>query len=254
MCVTTSRWWSRSCSRSGTSANASAAGDRRHRSCQIRNLDASYGTVQVLFDVALDVNRGEVLALLGTNGAGKSTLLRVVSGLLVSPPWRRAPRRPHDHLRRSGHPSRPRHRAGAGGKAMFPSLDRAARTSRAAAHSVERPLGRRPRRPRTSTCSPRCVRTSIGPRPPPLRRTAADARVGQGARAGATVAADRRALARARAARRPGAARRRRRAEGAGHDDGDRRTIAQRRARARRPRRLHGEGRSPLRRSGAGAA
>ncbi|MHB8465654.1 MAG: MFS transporter [Acidimicrobiales bacterium] len=48
---------------------------------QIRNLDFSYGLVQVLFDVDLDVWEGEVLALLGTNGAGKSTLLRVVSGL-----------------------------------------------------------------------------------------------------------------------------------------------------------------------------
>ena len=49
----------------------------------VRNLDCSYGRVQVLFDVAFDVHRGEILALLGTNGAGKSTLLRVVSGLLV---------------------------------------------------------------------------------------------------------------------------------------------------------------------------
>jgi ABC-type branched-subunit amino acid transport system ATPase component/sugar phosphate permease len=48
---------------------------------QVRNLDYSYGPVQVLFDVALDVRRGEVLALLGTNGAGKSTVLRVISGL-----------------------------------------------------------------------------------------------------------------------------------------------------------------------------
>ena len=48
---------------------------------QIRHLDYSYGPVQVLFDVNLDVRRGEVLALLGTNGAGKSTLLRAVSGL-----------------------------------------------------------------------------------------------------------------------------------------------------------------------------
>ena len=48
---------------------------------QVRNLDFSYGPVQVLFDVSLEVARGEALALLGTNGAGKSTLLRAVSGL-----------------------------------------------------------------------------------------------------------------------------------------------------------------------------
>ena len=48
---------------------------------QVRNLDFSYGPVQVLFDVDLEVQRGEVLALLGTNGAGKSTLLRAISGL-----------------------------------------------------------------------------------------------------------------------------------------------------------------------------
>ena len=50
---------------------------------QVRDLDFSYGQVQVLFDVNLDVFPGEVLALLGTNGAGKSTLLRVVSGLVL---------------------------------------------------------------------------------------------------------------------------------------------------------------------------
>ena len=50
---------------------------------QVRNLDFSYGTVQVLFDVSIEVARGETLALLGTNGAGKSTLLRVISGLGV---------------------------------------------------------------------------------------------------------------------------------------------------------------------------
>jgi ABC-type branched-subunit amino acid transport system ATPase component/predicted MFS family arabinose efflux permease len=48
---------------------------------QVHNLDYSYGPVQVLFDVTLEVRRGEVLALLGTNGAGKSTLLRAISGL-----------------------------------------------------------------------------------------------------------------------------------------------------------------------------
>lgn len=46
-----------------------------------RNLDFSYGQLQVLFGVDFSVDDGEMVALLGTNGAGKSTLLRVVSGL-----------------------------------------------------------------------------------------------------------------------------------------------------------------------------
>jgi ABC-type branched-subunit amino acid transport system ATPase component/MFS family permease len=50
---------------------------------QCANIDFSYGTVQVLFDVNFEVHRGECVALLGTNGAGKSTILRVVSGLEV---------------------------------------------------------------------------------------------------------------------------------------------------------------------------
>ena len=48
---------------------------------EIRDLDFSYGPMQVLFGVSLDVGEGEVLALLGTNGAGKSTVLRAVTGL-----------------------------------------------------------------------------------------------------------------------------------------------------------------------------
>ena len=49
-------------------------------SCE--DVDASYGQIQVLFGVHLQVQEGEMLALLGTNGAGKSTVLRVVAGLL----------------------------------------------------------------------------------------------------------------------------------------------------------------------------
>jgi ABC-type branched-subunit amino acid transport system ATPase component/predicted MFS family arabinose efflux permease len=61
-----------------------AEGGARIPVVQVRNLDFSYGKVQVLFGIDLDVHRGETLALLGTNGAGKSTLLRVISGLGVA--------------------------------------------------------------------------------------------------------------------------------------------------------------------------
>jgi ABC-type branched-subunit amino acid transport system ATPase component len=47
----------------------------------LRDVDFSYGRVQVLFGVGLTVFKGETVALLGANGAGKSTLLRIVSGL-----------------------------------------------------------------------------------------------------------------------------------------------------------------------------
>ena len=47
-------------------------------------IDVSYGQLQVLFDVDLDVAEGEIVALLGTNGAGKSTLLKAICGLIPS--------------------------------------------------------------------------------------------------------------------------------------------------------------------------
>ena len=53
---------------------------------ELVDVDFSYGSLQVLFDVSLHVRAGEVLGLLGTNGAGKSTVLRVLSGL--APPDR----------------------------------------------------------------------------------------------------------------------------------------------------------------------
>ena len=49
---------------------------------QANGLSAWYGAAQVLFDVSLDVGRGEVVALMGRNGAGKSTTLKALTGML----------------------------------------------------------------------------------------------------------------------------------------------------------------------------
>jgi branched-chain amino acid transport system ATP-binding protein len=50
---------------------------------EVRGLNAGYGRAQVLFDIDLDAERGEVVALLGRNGAGKSTTLKAIMGLVA---------------------------------------------------------------------------------------------------------------------------------------------------------------------------
>ena len=49
---------------------------------ELRNLCAGYGSFPALFDVTLQVNSGEAVAVIGPNGAGKTTLLRAISGML----------------------------------------------------------------------------------------------------------------------------------------------------------------------------
>jgi len=49
---------------------------------RIERVSAAYGGFQALFDVSLDVNSGESVAVIGPNGAGKTTLLRLISKLI----------------------------------------------------------------------------------------------------------------------------------------------------------------------------
>ena len=48
----------------------------------VSGLNAFYGAAHILFDLALDVRAGEVVALMGRNGAGKSTTLKSIMGLI----------------------------------------------------------------------------------------------------------------------------------------------------------------------------
>ena len=49
----------------------------------IRGIEAGYGAIKVLKKLDLDVQKGEIVTLIGANGAGKTTVLRVISGLLA---------------------------------------------------------------------------------------------------------------------------------------------------------------------------
>ena len=51
---------------------------------KLTNIDKSFGPIDVLHDISLEVHAGEVLCLLGDNGAGKSTVIRILSGVHTS--------------------------------------------------------------------------------------------------------------------------------------------------------------------------
>ncbi|MCI5123817.1 MAG: ABC transporter ATP-binding protein [Candidatus Electrothrix sp. AR5] len=49
---------------------------------ELRNINTSYGNIQVLHDVNLHVEQGEIITLIGANGAGKSTILMSICGIV----------------------------------------------------------------------------------------------------------------------------------------------------------------------------
>jgi branched-chain amino acid transport system ATP-binding protein len=49
---------------------------------RVDSINVAYGRVQVLFDISLHVDEGEIVVLLGANGGGKSTTLKSIAGVL----------------------------------------------------------------------------------------------------------------------------------------------------------------------------
>jgi branched-chain amino acid transport system ATP-binding protein len=48
----------------------------------LKQVDVYYGSIQALWQISLDVRKGEIVTIVGSNGAGKSTILRTITGLL----------------------------------------------------------------------------------------------------------------------------------------------------------------------------
>jgi len=49
---------------------------------KVKNLNVSYGDIQVLWDINFEVKKGEIIAIVGGNGAGKTTIVKAISGLV----------------------------------------------------------------------------------------------------------------------------------------------------------------------------
>jgi branched-chain amino acid transport system ATP-binding protein len=59
-----------------------SAGEGDEELLELKNINAGYDFLQILWDVSLHVGKGEFVALVGPNGAGKTTTLRTIAGLI----------------------------------------------------------------------------------------------------------------------------------------------------------------------------
>lgn len=50
---------------------------------EVKDLEVYYGVIQAIKGVSFEVNKGEIIALIGANGAGKTTILHTITGLLA---------------------------------------------------------------------------------------------------------------------------------------------------------------------------
>src|SRR5579864_130431 len=89
---------------------------------EVRGLRAGYQGIPVVFGIDMQVNEGEIVAVLGANGAGKTTTMRAISGMLRpmagEVAWDRVPisGRPADAIARLGLVHVPE------GRGLFPSV------------------------------------------------------------------------------------------------------------------------------------
>jgi len=51
---------------------------------EVKNLNVYYGNIHAIKDVSLEVDKGEIVSLIGANGAGKTTTLQTISGIIRS--------------------------------------------------------------------------------------------------------------------------------------------------------------------------
>src|SRR6266550_3571569 len=65
-----------------SASGGNVAGATKSTMLQLTDVDTYYGPIQVLNKVSLEVNRGEIVCLLGANAAGKTTTMKTIFGLV----------------------------------------------------------------------------------------------------------------------------------------------------------------------------